>query len=336
MKSFIEKMPKAELHLHIEGTLEPDMMLALAKKNEVSLSYKNNDEVKSAYQFKDLQSFLDLYYQGMQVLQSQEDFYQLTWAYLERCAQQNIIYCEIFFDPQAHMARGILFETVLDGIEQATLQAKEQLGVEAKIIFSILRHLTESEAEALLDIAIQHKSRLIGMGLDSTEKGNPPEKFKNVFKRAGEAGFYRVAHAGEEGDASYVSGALTLLGVDRIDHGNNAMQDSALLHELKDREVALTLCPLSNFRLQVVSDPKSHPLKQMFDMGLKVTINSDDPAYFGGYLNENYQVMQQVFDLKKEELIAISKNAFQAAFLEESAKEAYVKRLMEYAKDQAV
>ncbi|HHT00190.1 MAG TPA: adenosine deaminase, partial [Thiomicrospira sp.] len=275
MKSFIEKMPKAELHLHIEGTLEPDMMLALAKKNEVSLSYKNNDEVKSAYQFKDLQSFLDLYYQGMQVLQSQEDFYQLTWAYLERCAQQNIIYCEIFFDPQAHMARGILFETVLDGIEQATLQAKEQLGVEAKIIFSILRHLTESEAEALLDIAIQHKSRLIGMGLDSTEKGNPPEKFKNVFKRAGEAGFYRVAHAGEEGDASYVSGALTLLGVDRIDHGNNAMQDSALLHELKDREVALTLCPLSNFRLQVVSDHKSHPLKQMFDMGLKVTINSD-------------------------------------------------------------
>lgn len=331
MKNFIENMPKAELHLHIEGTLEPEMLLALAHKNGVTLSYKNIDEVKAAYQFKDLQSFLDLYYQAMQVLQTEDDFYQLTMAYLDRCAEQNIVYCELFFDPQAHMARGIPFKTVLDGIERATLQAKETLGVEAKIIFSILRHLTEAEAEVLLDIALEHKARLIGMGLDSSERGNPPEKFKQVYQRAREAGFNLVAHAGEEGDSSYVTGALHTLGVHRIDHGNNAMQDPELLQELKNREIALTLCPLSNFRLQVVRDPQNHPLKKMFDMGLKVTINSDDPAYFGGYLNENYAVMQQTFNLNKDELVQISKHAFQASFLDDSAKITYLKQLADYA-----
>lgn len=331
MKNFIKNMPKAELHLHIEGTLEPEMLLELAMKNNVVLPYKNIEEVKAAYQFENLQSFLDLYYQSMQVLQTKSDFYQLTWAYLKRCAEQNIVYCELFFDPQAHMARGLAFETVLDGIYKATVQAKEELGVEAKIIFSILRHLTEEDAEIVLDMAILYKDRLIGMGLDSSEKGNPPEKFKHVYRRAREEGFYLVAHAGEEGDSSYVSGALEYLRVDRIDHGNNAIQDSTLLEELKDREIALTLCPLSNFRLQVVTDPKNHPLKKMFDMGLKVTINSDDPAYFGGYLNENYQIMQETFDLNKDEIVKISGYAFNATFLDESAKAAYLNKLKDYA-----
>ncbi|GAB6070611.1 adenosine deaminase [Thiomicrorhabdus hydrogeniphila] len=331
MNEFIKKMPKAELHLHIEGTLEPAMMFELAQRNDVRLSYKSVEEIESAYDFKDLQSFLDLYYQGMIVLQTEQDFYDLTWAYLQKCAEQNIIYAEVFFDPQAHMERGVLFETVLNGIYNAIMDAKEQLGVQVNIIMSILRHLDESSAQEILDLAIVYQDKIIGIGLDSSEKGNPPEKFQRVYQRAKLAGFYLVAHAGEEGDASYVSGALHNLNVNRVDHGNNSIEDPVLLEELKNKQIALTLCPLSNQRLQVVKDLTQHPLKKMYDMGLKVTINSDDPAYFGGYLNENYQAMSDSLELTKSELIDISKNAFEASFLEREQKAEYLEKLLKYA-----
>jgi adenosine deaminase len=330
MDEFIQNMPKAELHLHIEGTLEPEMMFKLAQRNGVKLNYQSIQEIEEAYEFSDLQSFLDLYYQGMIVLKTEQDFYDLTWAYLQKCTEQNIVYAEVFFDPQAHMERGVAFETVLNGLYAAIQKAETELGVEAKIIMSILRHLDESSAQEILDLAIQHQDKIIGIGLDSSEKGNPPEKFERVYRRARDAGFYLVAHAGEEGDAGYVSGALHNLGVDRIDHGNNSIQDESLLLELKERQIALTLCPLSNQRLQVVKDLTKHPLKQMYEMGLKVTINSDDPAYFGGYLNENYLAMRDSLDLSDMDLIKISRNAFESSFLQENQKEIYLDRLDAY------
>ncbi|WP_040725485.1 adenosine deaminase [Thiomicrorhabdus sp. Kp2] len=330
MKDFIHKMPKAELHLHIEGTLEPEMMFELAKRNGITLSYKSIDEIKAAYDFDHLQAFLDLYYQGMVVLKTEQDFFDLTWAYLEKCAEQNIIYVELFFDPQAHMERDIEFDVVLNGIHSAIVKAKESLGVEAKIIISILRHLDENSAQVVLDLAIVNQNKIIGIGLDSSEKGNPPEKFEQVYKRAQLNGFFLVAHAGEEGDSSYVSGALHKLCVQRIDHGNNALQDQSLLNELKNKQIALTLCPLSNKRLKVVEDLTLHPLKQMYEMGLKVTINSDDPAYFGGYLNENYQAIHDSLGLQKEDLIQVSRNAFEASFLNAEQKQRYLNQLLDY------
>ncbi len=330
MKDFIHGLPKAELHLHIEGTLEPEMMMDLANRNKIKLHYQNVQEIKDAYHFENLQEFLDLYYQGMSVLLTYQDFYDLTWAYLVKCADQNIVYTEMFFDPQAHLERGVSFETVLDGIYQATQDAEINLGVKAQIILSILRHLEEQDAEKVLDLAILDKDRIIAIGLDSSELGNPPEKFERVYQRARLEGFYLVAHAGEEGGASYVSGALHALGVDRIDHGNNAMHDENLLAELRERQIALTLCPLSNFRLQVVTEPNKHPLKEMFEIGLKVTINSDDPAYFGGYLNENYVVMQEIFDLSKNDLVKISRNAFESSFLSGEDKAFYLNQLKAY------
>jgi len=330
MNKFLEKMPKAELHLHIEGTLEPEMMFELAQRNSVALPYQSIDEIKAAYHFDNLQAFLDLYYQGMQVLKTEQDFYDLTWAYIQKCLEQNIVYAEIFFDPQAHLNRGLEFETVLNGIYSATQDAKHQLNIEIKIIMSILRHLDEDSAQKILDLAIVNKDKIIGIGLDSSEKGNPPEKFERVYQRAKLAGFYLVAHAGEEGDASYISGALHNLNVHRIDHGNNALQDKNLLDELKQKKIALTLCPLSNLSLQVVTDLKQHPLKQFYDMGLKVTINSDDPAYFGGYLNENYQAMFENLDLSIEDMIVISKNAFEGSFLSIERKKQYLKLLADF------
>lgn len=331
MDKFIEKMPKAELHLHIEGTLEPDMMFELAQRNNVVLPYHSVDEVKAAYQFDNLQGFLDLYYQGMQVLKTEQDFYDLTWAYIQKCLEQNIVYAEIFFDPQAHLQRGVEFETVLNGIYSAAQDARIQLNIEVKIIMSILRHLDESSAQKALDLAIVNKNKIIGIGLDSSEKGNPPEKFERVYQRAKLAGFNLVAHAGEEGDASYISGALHSLSVQRIDHGNNAIQDDSVLEELKQKKIPLTLCPLSNLSLQVVKDLTKHPLKLFYDMGLKVTINSDDPAYFGGYLNENYQVMLENQNLSLKDMVVISKNAFEGSFLPMKKRQHYFKILSDYA-----
>jgi len=323
-------MPKAELHLHIEGTLEPQMMFEMAQRNCVELPYESIEEVKAAYHFGNLQAFLDLYYQGMQVLKTEQDFYDLTWAYIQKCSEQNIVYAEIFFDPQAHLQRGLGFETILNGIYKATQDAILKLNVELKIIMSILRHLDEGSAQKVLDLAIVNKDKIIGIGLDSSEKGNPPEKFERVYQRAKLAGFYLVAHAGEEGDASYISGALHNLNVHRIDHGNNAIQDETLLAELKQNRIALTLCPLSNLSLQVVKDLKQHPLKPFYDMGLKVTINSDDPAYFGGYLNENYQAMFDNLNLSIQDMIVISKNAFEGSFIPMERKKQYLKLLADY------
>jgi adenine deaminase len=313
--AFISKLPKAELHIHIEGSLEPELMFALAKRNNVRLPYPSVEALKQAYNFGNLQDFLDLYYQGMSVLLTEADFYDLAMAYFRKAASQNVCYVEFFFDPQGHTSRGVKFETVIAGLSRAQGDADKELGLRSRAIMCFLRHLDAADAERTLDQALAHQDKIIGVGLDSSENGHPPSKFKNVFRRARDAGFKLVAHAGEEGPPEYVWEALDVLGVDRIDHGNRSLEDDALVKRLAKDKVALTVCPLSNLRLQVVKDLRQHPLRRMLDAGLTVTINSDDPAYFGGYVNENFAGVSAALDLSGDELATIARNGFSASFI---------------------
>ena len=319
---FIDEMPKAELHLHIEGTLEPQMMMALAERNGVELAYGSVEEISAAYQFSNLQDFLDLYYQGMSVLITEQDFYDLTAAYLAKCAEQNVTHVEIFFDPQGHTERGVAFETALGGITKALDAAKAENGISHKLIMCFLRHLSEEKAFETLAQAMAYKGRIYGVGLDSSELGHPPEKFERVFKAAAEAGFVLVAHAGEEGPAEYVKGALDALSVVRIDHGNRALDDPGLVRRLADEQIALTMCPLSNLRLCVIDEISDHPALTLLEAGVRVTINSDDPSYFGGYVNENYHAVQQGLKLGLDHIKTLARNSYLGSFMSEGEREA--------------
>ncbi len=318
----IERLPKAEIHIHIEGSLEPDMMFSMARRNGITLPFNSVEDVKKAYNFNNLQDFLDLYYQGMSVLRTEKDFYDLTRAYLERVLAENVRHTEIFFDPQGHLARGIGFETCLNGLSRAIEDCEREYGISSSLIMCFLRHLDEADAEKTLDMALAHKNRIIGVGLDSSELGHPPEKFKRVFRRARDEGFLLVAHAGEEGPPDYVWQALDVLGVDRIDHGNRALEDAALVKRLAADKMALTVCPLSNLRLCGISDMADHPIQRMLDAGLMATVNSDDPAYFGGYMNENYSTLDKALGLSSDEITRLARNGFEAAFLDVDAKQA--------------
>ncbi|WP_420346217.1 adenosine deaminase [Pelagibius sp.] len=330
MTDFIASLPKAELHIHIEGSLEPEMMFALAQRNGVSLPYDSVEAIRAAYSFANLQDFLDLYYQGMSVLRTEQDFHDLTLAYLTRVAADGVKHVEIFFDPQAHTARGVAFETVLDGIHSALQEGERRFGVTSKLILCFLRHLPAEDALATLEQAMDHRDRIVGVGLDSSENGYPPELFTEVFAKARAAGFRAVAHAGEEGPPAYVRGALEALQVDRIDHGNRALEDENLVAELAERRMPLTVCPLSNLRLCGVTDMKQHPLKTMLDKGLFVTVNSDDPSYFGGYVNDNYRAVQQALGLSDAVLAEIARNSFAASFLDDEAKAARIAEVDAY------
>lgn len=318
--AFIAALPKAELHLHIEGSLEPELMFALAQRNKVAIPFADVEEVRAAYAFSNLQDFLDIYYQGMGVLQTEQDFFDLTAAYLARAHADAVRHVEIFFDPQGHTARGVAFETVITGITRALDDAKARYGITSKLILCFLRHLDEADAEATLDEALPYLNRIEGVGLDSSEVGHPPAKFERVFARARSLGLKIVAHAGEEGPPAYVYEALDLLNVDRIDHGNRSLEDPALVARLAAQGITLTVCPLSNLKLCVIDDVADHPLRTMLDAGLHATVNSDDPSYFGGYVNANYQAVADALDLSKAELITLARNSFTGSFLDEAAK----------------
>ena len=318
-EELIKAIPKAELHLHIEGTLEPELMLQLAERNGVRLPYDGVEEIRRAYQFTDLQSFLDIYYAGAAVLQNQQDFHDLTYAYLERAAADNVRHVEIFFDPQTHTDRGIAFTTVLDGIHRALEAGLSQLGISYRLIMCFLRHLSADEAMATLDSALPHKDRLHAVGLDSSEVGHPPSRFTEVFDRARAAGLLTVAHAGEEGPPEYIREALDLLKVRRIDHGVRCLEDPELVERLVAEEIPLTVCPLSNVKLRVFDTLQQHNLLELLDAGLHVTVNSDDPAYFGGYIGENYLQTQHALGLDASHLRTLAKNAFTASFLSQEA-----------------
>jgi adenosine deaminase len=314
-KELIGRLPKAELHMHIEGSLEPEMMFHLAQRNQASLPYADVEAIRNAYNFSCLQDFLDLYYQGMSVLQTEQDFYDLSWAYLERCQQQNVVHCEIFFDPQGHTERGVEFGTVIEGIWQALKDGERKLGISSRLIMCFLRHLDQDSALATMDQARPWLDRISGVGLDSSELGHPPSKFRQVFDQAADLGLKRVAHAGEEGPPEYIREALELLGVDRIDHGNRCLEDPALVEILVERQVPLTVCPQSNLRLAVVKRMADHPIRRMLDAGLKVCVNSDDPAYFGGYVNDNFAALVDALDLGEDEIRRLVINSFEASFL---------------------
>ncbi len=318
----LTQLPKAELHIHIEGSLEPKMTFALAARQGAALAYDSVESLTAAYDFADLQEFLELYYQGMGVLRTEQHFYDLTMAYLTRAAADNVTYAEIFFDPQGHTSRGVDFDTVVGGIHRATTEAQVTLGLTAALIMCFLRHLDEADALRTLDQALAHKDKILGVGLDSSELGHPPVKFKTVFARARDEGFRLTAHAGEEGSAAYIWQALDVLGVERIDHGNRAMDDAELLKRLAADRTALTLCPLSNQRLKNVPDLADHPVRAMMEAGLLVTVNSDDPAYFGGYVSDNYRALDAALDLTDEEATTIARNGFVAAFMSEDARNA--------------
>ena len=317
----IARLPKAELHIHIEGSLEPELMFALAGRNNVRLAYDSVEALRRAYAFTNLQDFLDLYYQGMSVLLRELDFYDLAMAYFRKAASQNVRYVEFFFDPQGHTSRGVPFGTVMAGLTRAQADAEVQLGVSSRMIMCFLRHLDEADAERMLDQALKYKDKIIGVGLDSSEVGHPPAKFKKVFYRARNEGFRLVAHAGEEGPPDYVWEAIEVLGIDRIDHGNRALEDPELVKRIVKDGLALTVCPLSNLRLCGVRDMKDHPLRRMLDAGLKVTINSDDPAYFGGYVNENFASVAAALGLSAAELTQIARNSFAASFMPDVEKQ---------------
>ena len=321
MESLINRLPKCELHIHIEGSLEPELVFALARRNGIKLPYASVEALRQAYQFRNLQDFLDIYYQGMSVLITEQDFYDLAYAYLERAHADNVRHVEMFFDPQGHTARGIAFETVIGGLHRAIVDAGKNLGIRASLIMCFLRHLDEADAERTLDSALAHRDKIIGVGLDSSEAGNPPSKFKHVFGRARDAGFFLSAHAGEEGPASYVWEALDVLGVARIDHGNRSLDDDVLVGRLAREQVPLTVCPLSNLRLRVVADLVHHPLRRMMDRGLMVTVNSDDPAYFGGYVNQNYRAVSDALKLGRDDVAAIVRNGIKASLMSLSEKD---------------
>lgn len=312
---FIRGLPKAELHLHIEGSLEPELMFELAKRNGIDLPFKTVDEVRAAYAFSNLQDFLDIYYQGAGVLIAARDFHDLAMAYFRRVAADGCKHVELFFDPQTHTDRGVAFATVMDGLLAGMAEAERDLGVTSSLILCFLRHLDEDAAFATLAQAEPYLDRIAGVGLDSSEVGHPPSKFARVFAAAKAKGLKVVAHAGEEGPPDYVWEALDVLHVDRIDHGNRALEDAALVQRLVETGMTLTVCPLSNLKLCVVDDLKAHPLKRMLDLGLKATLNSDDPAYFGGYLGQNWTETAAALSLSRDELVTLAKNSFTGSFL---------------------
>lgn len=317
---FIRGMPKAELHVHIEGTLEPDMMMALARRNSVTLPYQSVDEIRAAYQFGSLQDFLDLYYAGMSVLKTRRDFFDLAFAYLTRMHAENVRHVEIFFDPQGHTERGVSFDTVVGGLADALDRGKRDFGISARLIMCFLRHLSEDAAFEVFHHACKCKDVIFGVGLDSSEKGHPPSKFSRVYKAARDEGFVPVAHAGEEGPPAYVCEAIDDLKVRRIDHGNRALEDPALVARIARERIPMTVCPLSNKRLQVCPDLTQHPLRKMLEAGLIATVNSDDPSYFGGYITDNFLAISEALHLTRHEIETLGRNAFIASFMTDSEK----------------
>jgi len=324
---FIKKSPKAELHLHIEGTLEPEQMFALAKRNNIHIPFKNINEAKKAYNFSNLESFLKIYYEGAKVLIKEQDFFDLTWAYALKCKEDNIVHTEIFFDPQTHTKRGINFDIVINGIYKALQKAQKEFGLSFKIIMCFLRHLDEEVGFKILDQALPHKDKIYGVGLDSSESGNPPNKFEKLFKKAIEYDFVTVAHAGEEGPPEYMWEALNLLNVKRIDHGVQCLKDEKLVEKLSENQIPLTVCPLSNIKLRIFNKLEDHNLKKMLDKKLMVMINSDDPAYFGGYLNQNLIETQTALNLSKDEVKTLLINSFKSSFLSEEKKKEWINQI---------
>ena len=333
IQKFIKGLPKVELHLHIEGSFEPDLMFEIAKRNNIEIPFSSIEEVKQAYKFNNLQEFLDIYYAGANVLITEQDFYDLTWAYLSKIHEQNVHHTEIFFDPQTHTDRGVSFETVIMGIRRAMEDGKEKLGISYVLIMSFLRHLSEESAFETLKRAEPYKDWIEAVGLDSSEVGNPPSKFERVFAKTLEEGYLTVAHAGEEGPAEYIWEALDLLKITRNDHGNRCMDDDKLVDRLVEMQMGLTLCPLSNLELKVVKDLRDHPIAKMMDRGLLVTLNSDDPAYFGGYMNENYLATTQALNLSKEQITQLAKNGIKASWLSDEEKEARLEDIEKYYQD---
>jgi adenosine deaminase len=331
LAAFVRDLPKAELHLHIEGSLEPELMFALAKRNRIALPFASVEAVRAAYAFANLQDFLDIYYQGAGVLRTEEDFRDLALAYFDRVAADGCRHVELFFDPQTHTDRGIPFAVVADGLFSGMAEAQRRHGISSKLILCFLRHLDEDAAFAALRQAEPYLDRIAAVGLDSSEVGHPPAKFARVFAAARERGLKLVAHAGEEGPPQYVREALDLLGVDRIDHGNRSLEDRALVERLAREQMTLTVCPLSNLKLCVVKDLRQHPLKRMLELGLRATVNSDDPAYFGGYLADNWIAVAQALDLTRAELVTLAKNSFTGSFLEPAEVARHVAEIEAYA-----
>lgn len=330
LENFIKGIPKAELHLHIEGTFEPELMFKIAKRNNIRIKYKSAEDIKKAYDFSNLQDFLDIYYEGASVLIKEQDFYDITWAYLKKVHSQKVLHTEIFFDPQTHTSRGVDFKTVITGISRALKDSQNKLGMSTKLIMCFLRHLDEESAIKTLEQALNYKSLITAVGLDSSEVGHPPSKFQRVFDKAREEGFLTVAHAGEEGPAEYIWEALDLLKVSRIDHGNNSLDDEKLVQKLVDCKMPLTICPLSNLKLKVVKDLKNHPLHKMMKKGMLATVNSDDPAYFDGYMNANYLAISNSLNLSKKEITQLAKNSFEASFLEKEVKQKRIDEVEQY------
>lgn len=324
-------LPKAELHMHIEGSFEPELMFNIAERNGIELPYESIDVLKAKYDFNNLQEFLDIYYQGCAVLLTEQDFYDLAWAYLLKAKEDNIVHTEIFFDPQSHTDRGIAFDTVINGFHRALKDGEEQLGISFKIIACFLRHLPEQAAFDIYPEILKHQDKIIGVGLDSSEVGHPPEKYQRIFQQAKKDGFKLVAHAGEEGPAEYIWQALDLLDIDRIDHGNRCLEDDKLVQTIVDKNLALTVCPLSNLKLCVVDELKDHPIKTMLAKGLKATINSDDPAYFGGYINDNFRQLKQAVGLSDTEVKQLIINSFEASFLSKQEIDKHLKNVNDQA-----
>ncbi|WP_335977029.1 adenosine deaminase [Acinetobacter calcoaceticus] len=320
----IRALPKAELHVHIEGTFEPELMFAIAQRNQIQIPYKSVEEVKQAYNFHNLQSFLDIYYAGANVLVHEQDFYDLAWAYFEKCAEDHVVHTEMFFDPQTHTDRGVAFSTVIGGLKRACADAKAKFGISSQLIMCFLRHLSEEAAFETLEQALPFKQDIIAVGLDSSEVGHPPAKFERVFAKAREEGFLIVAHAGEEGPPEYVWEALDLLKVNRIDHGVRSEEDEQLMARLINEKMPLTVCPLSNLKLCVVKDMKDHNIRRLLQKGVNVTVNSDDPSYFGGYMNDNFFAIQQALDLSNDELKQLAVNSFEASFISDEEKQKWV------------
>ncbi len=332
-KKFVEGLPKAELHLHIEGTFEPELMFEIAERNGVKTKYASVDALKNAYRFSNLQEFLDIYYEGAAVLLEKRDFYDLTAAYLKRVSTENVRHVEIFFDPQTHTDRGVAFSKVIEGILDALADGEKEFGITSRLIMSFLRHLSEEAAFKTLEEGLKYKDRIIGVGLDSSELGNPPSKFARVFAEAKKEGFLLMAHAGEEGPADYIWEALEVLDVDRIDHGNRCLDDDVLTAEISRRQIALTLCPLSNQKLQVCPDLTKHPVRKMLERNLLATIHSDDPAYFGGYMNANFLATAEALNLSRDELVRLAENGFKASFLDEAEKNRHIEAVRAYAEN---
>lgn len=327
LRKLLQTMPKAELHIHIEGSLEPELIFALARRNNVALNYASVEDLRRAYAFTDLQSFLDIYYAGASVLLHEQDFYDMTWAYLQRARADNVRHAEIFFDPQTHTARGVPFAAVVDGIHRALGDARRQWGMSGALIMCFLRHLPEEDALATLEQALPHRDKFIGVGLDSSERGHPPEKFARVFARCKELGLHLVAHAGEEGPPDYIRSALDVLRVERIDHGVRCLEDAALTRRLAEQHVPLTVCPLSNVKLRVFDRLADHNLLRLLEAGLTVTVNSDDPAYFGGYVNDNFLQLFEALPLERRHAQQLARNSFAAAFLDEATKRKYLEEV---------